>query len=408
MKKVLIILLAIISSNMTVFATKKENNKKENLNSINIINEKTKTEKNIIKILDNVKKFKENFDCDISKEKLKKFDKKIIDIYNSFSDVKKTLSKVIISYDTTEAIFLEKCILNLMSVLLLKEEISLAASSLNLIKKSAEYKNIDENLQKDVYDFLKEYYENCLNLKKCISNIDKIFTETNLEIISMSFINKKNIDKLKNKEKSQQIKKLLQNELDLLKRKRSSMCFIEEYINKFSEFYDNYVESKFNYKITEEFKIFLKYLFRLIEIEKISMHAFNSLIEIITNNNFILTNDEIEKLKETNEYFYKIKEIDNKKQDISNIINSPIINTFSAKEKTIYEIDKFFQSFSEKPTVFFVDNINVVTDTSYTVYSSIVVNVGIKVQVVSNTAVFPGTGIMLPVNIRPGTSFTFA
>lgn len=51
---------------------------------------------------------------------------------------------------------------------------------------------------------------------------------------------------------------------------------------------------------------------------------------------------------------------------------------------------------------------DVVADTSYTVSSSIVANVGIKVQVVSNTAVFPGTGIMLPVNIRPGTSFTFA
>lgn len=55
-----------------------------------------------------------------------------------------------------------------------------------------------------------------------------------------------------------------------------------------------------------------------------------------------------------------------------------------------------------------VDSIDVVADTSYTVYSSIVANVGIKVQVVANTGIFPGTGIALPVNIRPGTSFTFA
>lgn len=54
-----------------------------------------------------------------------------------------------------------------------------------------------------------------------------------------------------------------------------------------------------------------------------------------------------------------------------------------------------------------IDAIDVVADTSYTVTGSVVDNIGIKV-VVKKNGTFPGTGIALPVNIRPGTSFTFA
>ncbi len=54
-----------------------------------------------------------------------------------------------------------------------------------------------------------------------------------------------------------------------------------------------------------------------------------------------------------------------------------------------------------------IDAINVVADTSYTVTSSVIDDVGIKV-VVKKNGIFPGSGIALPVNIRPGTSFTFA
>lgn len=54
-----------------------------------------------------------------------------------------------------------------------------------------------------------------------------------------------------------------------------------------------------------------------------------------------------------------------------------------------------------------IDAIDVVADTSYTVTGSVVDNIGIKV-VVKKNGTFPGTGIALPINIRPGTSFTFA
>lgn len=54
-----------------------------------------------------------------------------------------------------------------------------------------------------------------------------------------------------------------------------------------------------------------------------------------------------------------------------------------------------------------IDAIDVIADTSYTVTSSVVDNIGIKV-VVKKNGIFPGSGIALPVNIRPGTSCTFA
>ncbi len=352
MKKLILVLICISLFKTTAFATKKEN-----LNSINIMNNKNNIEKDIEKILNNVEKFKDSFGYDDSLKKLEKVNKSILSLYNSFAKIKKILPNAIISNDTEEVISLEKYIITLISAVLLKEQISLAASSLYAIKKSSEYEKINIDLKNKIENFLKEHYKNCFDLKKYSSIIDKIFEEINLKISSVPITNRKELNNKKNKNKTKIIKKLLENELELLENKRTLMCFVEDYVNKFSEFYDSYIASDLNYKISEEFKIFLKNLFRILDIEQTYIEYFNSLINIITENGYKLTDKEIDVLKETNDYFYKIKEIDEKKQDIINVINSPIFNLSNAKEKVIYEIDLFFDSFKEKDSMIFIDSI---------------------------------------------------
>lgn len=352
MKKIILILICISLFKTTVFATKKEN-----LNSINIIDDENNIEKNITKIINNAEKFKETFGYDDSLKKLEIVNESILALYESFLKIKKILPTAAISNDTDEVISLEKYILTLISAVLLKEQISLAASSLNSIRKSAEYKKIDIKLKEKTEIFLKEHYKNCFNLKKYTSLIDKIFKEINLKIASVSIIDSKKLNEKNDKDKTKIIKKLLENELKLLKNKKTSMYFIEEYINKFSEFYDSYIASDLNYKISEELKFFLENLFRIIDIEKTYIEYFNSLINIISENKYILTGKELDVLQETNDYFYGIKKIDEKKQDILNVINSSALNISSATEKTIYEIDLFFKSFKNKDSIIFIDNI---------------------------------------------------
>ena len=352
MKKLILVLICISLFKTTVFATKKEN-----LNSINIMNNENNIEKDIEKILNNVEKFKDSFGYDNSLKKLEKVNKSILSLYNSFVKIKKILPNAIISNDTEEVISLEKYIITLISAVLLKEQISLAASSLCAIKKSSEYEKINIDLKNKIENFLKEHYKNCFDLKKYSSIIDKIFEEINLKISSVPITNRKELNNKKNKNKTKIIKKLLENELELLENKRTLMCFVEDYVNKFSEFYDSYIASDLNYKISEEFKIFLKNLFRILDIEQTYIEYFNSLINIITENGYKLTDKEIDVLKETNDYFYKIKEIDEKKQDIINVMSSPVFNLSNAKEKVIYEIDLFFDSFKEKDSMIFIDSI---------------------------------------------------
>ena len=352
MKKLILVLICISLFKTTVFATKKEN-----LNSINIINNENNIEKDIEKILNNVEKFKDDFGYDNSLKKLEKVNKSILSLYNSFVKIKKILPNAIISNDTEEVISLEKYIITLISAILLKEQISLAASSLCTIKKSSEYEKINIDLKNKIENFLKEHYKNCFDLKKYSSIIDKIFEEINLKISSVPITNRKELNNKKNKNKTKIIKKLLENELDLLENKRTFMCFVEDYVNKFSEFYNSYIASDLNYKISEEFKIFLKNLFRILDIEQTYIEYFNSLINIITENGYKLTDNEIDILQETNDYFYKIKEIDEKKQDIINVMSSPVFNLSNAKEKVIYEIDLFFDSFKEKDSMIFIDSI---------------------------------------------------
>lgn len=352
MKKIILILICISLFKTTVFATKKEN-----LNSINIVDNENNIEKNITKIINNAEKFKETFGYDDSLKKLEIVNESILALYESFLKIKKILPTAAISNDTDEVISLEKYILTLISAVLLKEQISLAASSLNSIRKSAEYKKIDIKLKEKTENFLKEHYKNCFNLKKYTSLIDKIFKEISLKITSISIIDSKKLDEKNDKDKTKIIKMLLENELKLLKNKKTSMYFIEEYINKFSEFYDSYIASDLNYKISEELKFFLENLFRIIDIEKTYIEYFNSLINIISKNKYILTGKELDVLQETNDYFYGIKKIDEKKQDILNVINSSALNISSATEKTIYEIDLFFKSFKNKDSIIFIDNI---------------------------------------------------
>ena len=352
MKKLILVLICISLFKTTVFATKKEN-----LNSINIINNENNIEKDIEKILNNVEKFKDDFGYDNSLKKLEKVNKSILSLYNSFVKIKKILPNAIISNDTEEVISLEKYIITLISAILLKEQISLAASSLCTIKKSSEYEKINIDLKNKIENFLKKHYKNCFDLKKYSSIIDKIFEEINLKISSVPITNRKELNNKKNKNKTKIIKKLLENELELLENKRTLMCFVEDYVNKFSEFYDSYIASDLNYKISEEFKIFLKNLFRILDIEQTYIEYFNSLISIITENGYKLTDNEIDILQETNDYFYKIKEIDEKKQDIINVMSSPVFNLSNAKEKVIYEIDLFFDSFKEKDSMIFIDSI---------------------------------------------------
>lgn len=352
MKKIILILICISLFKTTVFATKKEN-----LNSINIVDNENNIEKNITKIINNAEKFKETFGYDDSLKKLEIVNESILALYESFLKIKKILPTAAISNDTDEVISLEKYILTLISAVLLKEQISLAASSLNSIRKSAEYKKIDIKLKEKTENFLKEHYKNCFNLKKYTSLIDKIFKEISLKITSVSIIDSKKLDEKNDKDKTKIIKMLLENELKLLKNKKTSMYFIEEYINKFSEFYDSYIASDLNYKISEELKFFLENLFRIIDIEKTYIEYFNSLINIISKNKYILTGKELDVLQETNDYFYGIKKIDEKKQDILNVINSSALNISSATEKTIYEIDLFFKSFKNKDSIIFIDNI---------------------------------------------------
>ncbi len=352
MKKLILVLICISLFKTTAFATKKEN-----LNSINIMNNKNNIEKDIEKILNNVEKFKDSFGYNDSLKKLETVNKNVLSLYNSFVKIKKILPNAIISNDTEEVISLEKYIITLISAVLLKEQISLAASSLCAIKKSSEYEKINIDLKNKIENFLKEHYKNCFDLKKYSSIIDKIFEEINLKISSVPITNRKELNNKKNKNKTKIIKKLLENELELLENKRTLMCFVEDYVNKFSEFYDSYIASDLNYKISEEFKIFLKNLFRILDIEQTYIEYFNSLINIITENGYKLTDNEIDILQETNDYFYKIKEIDEKKQDIINVMSSPVFNLSNAKEKVIYEIDLFFDSFKEKDSMIFIDSI---------------------------------------------------
>ncbi len=352
MKKLILILICISLFKTTALATKKEN-----LNSINIINSENKTEKDAIKILDNVENFENTYGYNDTFEKLEIVNKSILELYKSFSKLKDILKAAVISSNTNEVISLEKYIITLMSALLLKEHISLAASSLDSIRKSNKYKEIDINLKNRIENFLRNYYKNCFSLRKCTSLIDKLFEEIKLKIVSISIMDTKETNNIKNEEKTKLIKELLEKEMKLIKNKDNTMYFIQIFINKFFEFYDSYVKSNFAHKISEEFKIFLNNLFKIINIEKTCMKNFNSLIKIINENKYELTNEEINILQETNNYYQKIKEIDNKKKDMSNVIDFSIANTCSTEDKVKYEINLFFESFKNEQTMIFVNNI---------------------------------------------------
>ena len=113
MKKIILILICISLFKTTVFATKKEN-----LNSINIVDNENNIEKNITKIINNVEKFKETFGYDDSLKKLEIVNESILALYESFLKIKKILPTAAISNDTDEVISLEKYILTLISAVL--------------------------------------------------------------------------------------------------------------------------------------------------------------------------------------------------------------------------------------------------------------------------------------------------